>query len=410
LKILITGLNYAPELTGVGKYTAEMAEFLIEQGHEVRVLAGPPYYPEWRRHEGYSRWAFSSEKLNGVTVYRCPIYVPANPGALSRVLHLASFALSSFLRALTQVGWRPDLVIAIEPTLFAVPSTLILSALTRSRRLLHIQDFEVDALLGLGFLKVPVIGRLARAIEGFLLRRFSAVSTISRSMMALAEEKGVSPEQLLFLPNWVDAQYIQPRESDYFRQRWGIAPQTRVVLYSGNMGKKQGLEHLLEVARQLEQDPSILFMLVGDGAARPDLEQLQRDYDLQNVMFKPLQPYDKLVDLLNLADVHVVCQLRGAADIVLPSKLTGILAVGGYCVVTADADTELGRLAAEHPGAIELVEPESAEALAAGIRTLLPKRAVGFNSIARDYAQAYLDREVVLGRYNRELMARVGQS
>jgi colanic acid biosynthesis glycosyl transferase WcaI len=188
------------------------------------------------------------------------------------------------------------------------------------------------------------------------------------------------------------------------RSKWGLAPEQQVVLYSGNIGRKQGLSYLLQAAELMQGEDSVKFVIVGDGAGRAELEQMARSAGLHSVIFKPLQLRERLADLLNLADVHVVCQLRGAADIVLPSKLTGILSVGGHCVVTADEDTELGRLAAEHPGAIERVEPESAEALAAGIRTLLPRRAAGCNRAARKYAETCLDREAVLGRFNRELV------
>lgn len=42
LRILIHGINFSPELTGIGKYSGEMAEWLAAQGHEVRVVTAPP--------------------------------------------------------------------------------------------------------------------------------------------------------------------------------------------------------------------------------------------------------------------------------------------------------------------------------------------------------------------------------
>jgi len=95
VRILIYGVNYAPELTGIGKYTGEMAEWMAGHGHDVRVVTVPPYYPEWKVRDGYSGWKYSHERLNGVKVWRCPLYVPANQSGLKRILHLVSFALSS---------------------------------------------------------------------------------------------------------------------------------------------------------------------------------------------------------------------------------------------------------------------------------------------------------------------------
>ena len=95
MKILIYGINYAPELTGIGKYSAELAEWLAARGHEVSVVTAPPYYPQWRVHDGYRSGRYAKEELRGVTVRRAPLWVPEKPGGAKRLIHLASFALSS---------------------------------------------------------------------------------------------------------------------------------------------------------------------------------------------------------------------------------------------------------------------------------------------------------------------------
>ena len=130
------------------------------------------------------------------------------------------------------------------------------------------------------------------------------------------------------------------------------------------MGRKQGLERILETAAAVREEcPRAVFLMVGDGPAREGLAEEVDRLGLRNVIFRPTQPTEDFPALLAAADVHLVVQKRGAADAFLPSKLTGILAAGGTAVVTADADTELGRLAAEHPGIFVLVPPEDPDAL-----------------------------------------------
>ena len=103
MRIVIYGINYSPELTGIGKYSGEMAEWLASRGHEVRVVTAPPYYPQWRIREGFSNIWSKEEKSytdltfnngSGVLVYRCPLWVPEQPSGFKRLLHLASFAFS----------------------------------------------------------------------------------------------------------------------------------------------------------------------------------------------------------------------------------------------------------------------------------------------------------------------------
>ena len=399
MKILIYGINFSPELTGIGKYTGEMASWFADQEHEVRVITAPPYYPEWQVHAGFRNGWFSTEQHQNMRVYRCPLYVPAKVSTLKRLLHLASFSVSSFFPLLAQRRWQPDLIICVAPSLFCAPGALLFSKLTGCQSVLHIQDFEVDAMLGLGMAKTSMAARLAAAFERWCLRSFHYVSTISHSMLARAETKGVKPENLLLFPNWSEVERfteVDPAAVRQLSQKFEIPSDHKVVLYSGNIGEKQGLEIVIEAAKTLA-DQKILFLIVGNGAGKEKLETLAAEQQLTNVRFLPLQPYELLPALLKLADCHLVVQKRGVADAVLPSKLTNILAVGGNAVITAEPETELGKLCRNYPGIGVCVEPEQADVLVAGIRQvmLLPAE----NLTAKQYASDNLAKENVLHNF-----------
>ena len=153
MKILIYGINFSPELTGIGKYTGERAEWLADQGHEVRVITAPPYYPEWSIGKKYVNF-YSCNKSKNITIIRCPLYVPSKPTAVKRLLHLASFSISSFLPVIGSAFWKPDIVIHIVPTLLCSVQTLILSKLVKAKSVVHIQDYEVDAMFDLSIAKI----------------------------------------------------------------------------------------------------------------------------------------------------------------------------------------------------------------------------------------------------------------
>ena len=138
-RILIVGLNYAPEPIGIGKFTAEMAEWLAQRGHDVQVIAAPPYYPGWRVENGYcARW-YRHERLGSVNVWRCPLWVPAQPSAFKRVLHLFSFALSSLPMTLAKIGWRPGVVLVLQPPLLCAPASWLVARLTGACAWMHVQ-------------------------------------------------------------------------------------------------------------------------------------------------------------------------------------------------------------------------------------------------------------------------------
>ena len=397
MRILIYGINYSPELTSTGKYTGEMGSWFADQGHEVRVVTAPPYYPAWRIDRRY-RNRFARNVEDGVQVIRCPLYVPRRPSAFSRLLHLASFSISSALPLLSSLIWKPDIVIQIVPTLICSLQTLALAKLSGAKSVIHIQDYEVDAMFGLTLVENKSLHRFALWIERLILKRFDLVSTISERMIERAVEKGVQPDKLILFPNWSDIQrYSGVEKDERLLSELGIDFKKKNVLYSGNLGEKQGLELVIEVAKSMKLVNEIHFLMVGDGAAKAMLEKLTKSYSLENVTFLPLQSSQRFPRLLASVDCHLVVQKYGVADAVLPSKLTNILAIGGNAVISAEKSTSLGSLCSRYKGVAVLVEPESASALEDGIVKALEMPQP--NEVARQYARDHLDMKVILSRY-----------
>lgn len=395
-------MNFSPELTGIGKYSGEMARGLVARGHEVRVVCAPPYYPQWRVHAGHNAHRYRCERAEpGLTVYRCPVWLPSRAGGMQRLLHLVSFAVSSLPVLLRLWLWRPDVVFAVAPSLASAPAAWTLARASGASAWLHVQDFEVDAAFELGLLRGTRARRLALGIEGWWLRRFDRVTTVSACMRSLLRQKGVATERAALLPNWVDLDLIHPVDrSPALRERLGIAPDQIVCLFSGTLNRKQGLDVLVEVARRLTDEANVLLVICGEGELRDGLRHSAAD--LPNVRFIALQPIHELNALLNMADIHLLPQLRGAADLVMPSKLTGMLASGRPVIAAAMPDSEI---AAVVVGRGRVVEPESVAGFVAAIRELSADAALRaqLGAAARHHAQAELGADVVLDNLSEQL-------
>ena len=407
MKFLLYSINHSPELTGIGKYNGELVQSLAEQDIECIVVTAPPYYPEWQVHDGFAN-RYSSETQGNIRVLRNPLYVPSKVTTLKRLLHLASFALSSFGRLLTLLREKPDVVMLVQPTLFCAPGALIYSWLTGAKTILHIQDFEVDAMFGLGLAGKSQQNhtqpsrqkRMILSVERWLMQRFDIVSSISHSMLAKAQLKGVAEQDLLFFPNWSDTSFVHPQvDGRQLRADWGFAPSDKIVLYSGNIGQKQGLEVVLDAAAAFVNQPEVKFIIIGNGAYREELARQAAALKLTNVLFKPLQAWELVPQILVMTDVHLVVQKKGVADAVLPSKLTNILAAGGHALVTAEPNTELGELAKRYPGIYNCVEPENSAAFIEALKRCLATDTGVTNTIARNYAVSHIEGTQVLKNF-----------
>lgn len=344
MKVVIYSINYFPELIGIGKYNGEMAEWLADQGHDVTVITAPPYYPAWKIKSGYSSFSYKKERLNLVNVIRCPIWVPSKPSGLKRILHLFSFAFTSFPVILWHsLRHRPDTIFVVEPPIFCAPITLVLSKLCGARSWLHVQDFEIDAAFDLGILKSAYLRKWISSVETFLMRRFNVVSTISVKMMDRLHMKGVDPVNTMLFENWVRTDCIYPlQKQSSLRAELDLPADSLIILYSGNMGEKQGLEIIIQAAEKHHHRKDLLFLMCGAGSSKERLEKQSEELD--NVCFLPLQPLDKLNDLLNLAYIHLLPQQAGVEDLVMPSKLTNMMASGRPVIATAMPQTQVAKV------------------------------------------------------------------
>lgn len=407
-RILIVALNYAPELVGCAKYTTELTEDLLARGHAVEVVAGPPYYPAWEVSAGHSGARWSREVINGVPVHRTPLYVPRQPTGVRRVAHLASFGLAAAPAAMAVARrFRPDLVFAVAPTLTAAGAALAAAKVSGAARWLHIQDFEVDAAFDLGLLRNHRVRGTALGLERRVLSRFDRVSSISPAMVERLAAKGVAPSRAVEFRNWVDVDAVRvlPHSDTAFRRELGLPADRVVALYSGNMAGKQGLEALAEVAARLRAaDAPVALLLCGDGPARAALEAACAGMD--SVRFLPLQPLARLEELLGTADIHLLPQRPEAADLVLPSKLTGMLASGRPVVAMAEPGSGLAR---EVEGC-GLAVPATGAAMAEAVLALAadPARRAALGAAGRARAETRWKKAAVIGGFEAEMAAVAG--
>jgi colanic acid biosynthesis glycosyl transferase WcaI len=403
MRILLHTIFYSPDLTGVAKYTAELCEWLAARGHEVSVVAPPPYYPQWKVRRPYSSWRYTSDRVDRVLVRRCPIWVPGQPRGIGRIVYALSFALSS-LPVMLREAWRgTDLVMVIEPSFFNLPVSLFAARIGRSMTWLHVQDFEIDLAYDMGQLSR---GRgFAARIESWMMKRFDTVSSISRRLLQKARSKGVPAEALFFLPNSVDISEIQPTaKANSLRTELGIDVGQIVALFSGSLGAKQGIETIVDAARILKGERTVLFVICGEGVSAEKLHTQAKG--LENLRFLPLQPANRLNELLAIADMHLLPQQPTAAASVFPSKLIAMLASGKPVIAACRPGSDI----ADHVSDCGIItEPGDPVALSSAIRNLATDEATRarMGACSRERALKEFGQRSTLLNFEREMFDRV---
>jgi len=401
MRILIYSYNYYPEPIGIAPLMTELAEGLVQRGHQVRVITGMPNYPERRIYEGYQNKFYLTEERNGVVIQRSYIWVRGpKPGLFDRLLLDGSFMMTSLVQAFN--GWRPDLIFATVPPLLVSLPVGLYAGVRRCPVILNIQDIVSEAALRVKLVNPHgVVVKTAQAVEQLTYEKVDRISVIATGFIDKLVEHGIPEEKIVYIPNWVDTNFIRPlpKTDNYFRNKYQLQDQF-VVLYSGNIALTQGLETVIKAATLLEYIPEIVFVIAGETQALQALENLRQDYQAKNVLLVPLEPREKLPEMLAAVDVGLVVQKREVTAFNLPSKIPVLLA-SGCAIVGSVPDTGTAKEAILNSGGGIVVPPEDAESLANAIVDLYknPQQVETLGQQGRKYAEDYFSIEQALNKY-----------
>jgi len=393
MRVIVWGINYAPEFTGIAPHSVALCEFLLAQGHDVEMVTTFAYYPTWRKRDEDRGRLYRTDLVNGVPVHRCWHFVPERVSALKRIFHEGSFIATSTLRALTLE--RPDVFVVVSPPLLLGVAAWLVGKFKRAPFVFHVQDMQPDAAVGLGMLKASWFTRALYGLEAFAYRHAARVSGITQGMLRAFRGKGVPESKLIFFPNAIDlANNERAPERGEFRRQHGLSETEFLAVYAGNLGVKQGLEILLETAGLLREQP-IRFLICGDGAQREALAARARELALPNFTMLPLQQGRDYRALLVDADVCFITQQAGAGNSFFPSKLLGLLAESKPVITVAAPECELALSLAEGNFGVN-VAPGRSEELAAVLDALAkdPQRMADFGASGRRYVEQFEKKRV----------------
>jgi colanic acid biosynthesis glycosyl transferase WcaI len=355
-------MNYAPEVTGIGPYTAGLAEGLAQAGFEVSVRTAVPHYPAWRAQADES-----DQVENGVRVARLRSYIPRHPGFATRAVFEILYGLRFAARSLRHL----DVVVLVSPALFAsvIVRLRIALSLHRPATILWIQDRYSAGVREISGSGQSLPQRLVHWVESSLAQSCDRVVVIhERWKSEIALDLGVSKQKISVVRNWTHVELVPGSDVAVVRESLGWDSSETVVLHCGNMGAKQGLDTVIEAARLSESEGhSLRFVLMGDGNQRERLERAAQG--CSRIQFVDPQPEGRFTQILAAADILLVNEMPGMCSTAVPSKLTSYF-TAGRPVLAATDPTSVTAAEVLASGAGELVRPGSARELVNGARAL----------------------------------------
>ncbi|MCC5667611.1 glycosyltransferase family 4 protein [Nostoc sp. CHAB 5784] len=399
MHILIYSYNYHPEPIGIAPLMTELAEGLVKRGHQVRVITGMPNYPQRKIYDEYRGKWYVTEQTNGVTIQRSYLRIKSKPNLLDRLLLELSFVFTSLPQAFK--GRRPDVIILTVPPLFGTLPVTIFGWLYNCPVVLNVQDILPDAAVRIGLLKNKWMIRTLAALEKFAYRSAHTISVIADGFRENLVNKGVPVNKIVCIPNWVDVNFIHPLPKQ--NNSWISSHQLDgkfVVLYSGNIALTQGLETVIEAAVCLRHIKEIVFVIVGESIALQRLQEYCLLNGADNVLLLPLQPREKLPEMLAASDVGLIVQKRNVISFNMPSKIPLLLASGRPIVGSVPATGTAAKAIKLSGGGI-IVEPESPDAMAAAVHDLYANPTLGarLGNAGRQFAEENYSLEQALNRY-----------
>jgi len=397
LPVLFVTQHYSPEVIGSAPYCADLAEGLVRHGRQVTVLAGLPHYPDPSEFEAFNNDPPVRQNLSGVVVERLHSWLPRRRSALLRVAGELAFLFAGLVALLRGRIRRHEVVISLCPSIFAV----LLGMMAKRRGGRHVamvHDVQSGLAQSLGIVRFRLLVRLMRLAERFILNRVELILVLSSEMSATLRRLGVT-QPIEILPIWVDVEAIKPRPVP--------ADQPPTILYSGNFGRKQGLDQLVALAAELAQTrPDIRLLLRGSGGERDAVMAAVAERGLANVEFADLVPREQLGRALAEATLHLVPQKPDGADFAVPSKIYNIMAAGRCFVTTALPGSALWNLQAQ-TAAFICVPPQDTAALARAVIDLLddPARCRAMAEQGRVYVEQHHTRSTLVAQIDTWLIA-----
>ena len=399
MRILYVSQYFPPEMGAPAARVYELARAWVKLGHQVTVLTAFAHHPTGIKAEADRGVLTRRETIDGIQVIRTYVYATANKGILKRMVSYASFMLSAMTIGRLRIA-PPDVVIATSPQLLCAVAGYTLARTLGAPFVFEVRDLWPESILAVEALRDSLLIGALKGVARHLYHRCEKIVTVGDGYRrGIHQRYGIPLTKMAVVRNGIDTDLFVPLpRNNEVRNAYGWGNRF-VLMYVGTLGMAHGLQHVLEAARALRDDPDKLFVFVGEGAEKEALKRLAADWQLPNVQFIDQQPKARIPWFLAACDLGLV-SLRNTPlfQEVLPSKIFEYLGMERPVLINVAGEA---RQIVEQAAAGEYVASEDVPAMVEAIRRLAqqPKRLQSMGRSGREFVLKHFDRSVLARHY-----------
>lgn len=324
----------------------------------MTVLTAMPNYPAGALYEGYSWWQKRRDSMQGIPIFRVPLFVRRESKSWQLVLNYLSFVLTACLLGPWMLrGKQFDVVFTYgpSPVTVAIPGVLM-ARLKKARMFFWVQDLWPEALTAAGAIKSPKILSAVRGIVKKIYQSCDYILVQSKSFIESVIAVGAESENVRYFPNWAESLYQPVCLVPDAAERKKVPNDGFVVMFAGNLGMAQSLDTVIAAAEKLK-DENIYWVFLGDGRRRAWLQNIVAERRLDKVCLLGSNPIETMPGYFSLADAMLVTLKDDPVmATTIPGKVQSYMACGrpiigalngagseviresgsGYCVASGD--------------------------------------------------------------------------
>lgn len=386
---------YVPDPTSVGQHMHDAAKELASRGYYVRVLTSA------RGYEDSSKKYLKYEVLDGVNIRRLPLSSFGKSSILIRLIGGISFTFQCILHGLFLSNLK-HIVVSTSPPMCPL-AAVVLNMLRGTPITYWVMDLNPDQMIELGktsptSLQVRIFDWLNRQI----LRRSQTVVALDRFMAERLNRKVEISDKLVVFPPWPLEDHVEPvaHADNPFRKEQGLDGKT-VIMYSGNLSIASPVDTILEVAKRVTDLPDLVFLFIGGGLVKKQIDELIAREKPTNIRTLPYQPMEKLRYSLSAADVHLVAVGEKIVGICHPCKIYGSMAVARPVLSLGPAECHASDILAEGEigWAIEHGDVDKAEQVIREIYATNESERMAMGREARQIVDRQYSKQYLCGRF-----------